>query len=275
MELGKIQHIIKYIEENYHHNISIQELETLSNYSYRNVQRVFKNIFNESLGAFQKRLKLENAYKKLIYTRDPITDISYSVGFESLQSFSKSFKKQFNVSPIRARKEKTDVFENFINSYSGERKKIDCELVFLKAVKVYYLGIQTRNYNTTEIELLWDKVDTVFERTITTEYFGIIVDQPLITDEFRCRYEACVDKEPANKAFLSTYIFGGRYAKYIHKGCYSLIEDTYRQIYKDWLVNGVLEFDSSPIIEHYVNNDYKSVEMDDYITEILIPIKKK
>ncbi|MBB6270703.1 transcriptional regulator GlxA family with amidase domain [Pedobacter cryoconitis] len=63
MSLAKIQHIIKYIEEYYDQDISVQKLEQLSNYSYRNVQRVFKNIFNESLGAFQKRLKLENAYK--------------------------------------------------------------------------------------------------------------------------------------------------------------------------------------------------------------------
>lgn len=95
MSLEKVQHIIKYIEEHYNQDISIQKLEQLSNYSYRNVQRVFKKIFNESLGAFQKRLKLKNAYKKLIYTLDPITDVAYSVGFDSLQSFSKSFKKQF------------------------------------------------------------------------------------------------------------------------------------------------------------------------------------
>ncbi|MGY0036232.1 hypothetical protein [Pedobacter sp. NJ-S-72] len=42
-------------------------------------------------------MKLENVYKKLIYTCDPITNISYAVGFDNLQSFSKSFKKQFNV----------------------------------------------------------------------------------------------------------------------------------------------------------------------------------
>lgn len=184
MSLEKIQHIIKYIEEHYNQDISIQKLEQLSNYSYRNVQRVFKNIFNESLGAFQKRLKLENAYKKLIYTLDPITDVAYSVGFDSLQSFSKSFKKQF-------------------------------------------------------------------------------------------RYEACIDQETANKEFFSTHILGGRYAKYIHKGSYSLIEDTYRRIYRSWLFSSLLELDYSPIIEHYVKNDCNAENPDNYITEILVPLKKR
>ncbi|WP_316817623.1 AraC family transcriptional regulator [Pedobacter nyackensis] len=275
MGLEKIQHIIKYIEEHYHQNIPIQKLEHISNYSYRNVQRVFKIIFKESLGAFQKRLKLEHAYKKLIYTSDSITDISYSVGFDSLQSFSKAFKKQFKVSPIQARREKLVVFENFINNSNEENRSINYELVFLKEMKVFYIGIQTKNYDSTEIELLWDKVDIVTGKDKTTACFGIIVDQPLITDKLKCRYEACIDKEPPGKEFLSTRIFGGRYAKYIHKGSYGLIEDTYRQIYKDWLFNSILEFDSSPIIEHYMKNDYNTGNMDDYITEILIPVKKK
>lgn len=275
MGLEKIQHIIKYIEEYYNQDLSIERLEHISGYSYRNVQRVFKNIFKESIGAFQKRLKLESGYKKLIYTDDPITDISYSVGFDSLQSFSKAFKKQFKVPPIHARQEKKIVFEDFINSCVQENKNIGYELVFIKEMKVFYLEIKTKNYHNADIELLWDKVDTVTGKDKATACFGIIVDQPLITDKLKCRYKACIDKEPTSKEFLSTRIFDGRYARYIHKGSYSLIEDTYRQIYKHWLFNTVLEFDSSPIIEHYVKNDNNTGNTDDYITEILIPVKKR
>lgn len=275
MSLEKIQHIIKYIEAHYNQEISIQKLEQLSNYSYRNVQRVFKNIFNESLGAFQKRLKLENAYKKLIYTLDPITDIAYSVGFDSLQSFSKSFKKQFNVSPVKARKDREIVFESFISSYPEESESIAYEIVFLKEIKISYIGTQTRNYRSTEIELLWDKIDKILNADIIAEYYGIIVDQPLITVKVKCRYEACIDQETANKEFFSTHILGGRYAKYIHKGSYSLIEDTYRRIYRSWLFSSLLELDYSPIIEHYVKNDCNAENPDNYITEILVPLKKR
>jgi AraC family transcriptional regulator len=65
---------------------------------------VFKNIFKESLGAFQKRLKLELGYKRLIYTQDPITEIALEAGFESLQAFTKSFKQTFQINPSEARK---------------------------------------------------------------------------------------------------------------------------------------------------------------------------
>lgn len=274
MGLEKIQHIIRYIEENYHQEVSIKKLEELSNYSYRNVQRIFKNIFNESIGAFQKRLKLENGYKKLIYSRQSITDIAYSVGFDSLQSFSKSFKKQFNLSPEIARKEREGVFNSFLQSGLQERKTINYELVFLKELKVFYLSAQATNYNNPKIDLLWDRIDDVFEDYLNVQYYGIIVDQPLITENIKCRYEGCIDRDPQHQAFISTYIFGGRYAKYIHKGNYDLIDDTYRQIYKAWLSHPTLEFDNSPMIEHYLKNEYHTENPEEYITEILVPIKK-
>jgi AraC family transcriptional regulator len=105
-------------------------------------------------------------------------------------------------------------------------------------------------------------------------YYGIIVDQPLITTEKHCRYEACINQEPHNKTFSNKDIFGGKYAKYIHKGQYESIEDTYRLIYKDWFFRTKLEFDNSPVIEHYVVHNYNTEHDEDFLTEILFPLKK-
>jgi AraC family transcriptional regulator len=273
MYLEKIQHIIKYIEENYHRNIPIEELEDVGCYSYRNLHRVFQNIFKETLGAFQKRLKLENGYKKLIYTQDSITDIAFSVGFESLQAFTKSFKKQFNLSPSEARLNKLNIFNEYINQYT-EKDRISHEIVYLNPQKIYYQSIKTSNYDNNDIEKLWDLIDGIYGKMNDVNYYGIIVDQSLITIEKHCRYEACVNQEPLNKPFSSKIIFGGRFAKYIHKGSYDAIEDTYRLIYKDWFFRSKLEFDNSPVIEHYVVYNYNTEHEEDFLTEILFPLKK-
>jgi AraC family transcriptional regulator len=63
MVLEKVQHIVKFVEDNYYRNIPINELEDIGCYSYRNLQRIFQNIFKETIGAFQKRLKLEKLTK--------------------------------------------------------------------------------------------------------------------------------------------------------------------------------------------------------------------
>ena len=275
VHLSKIQHIIKFIEDNYDKTISRVDLEAISNSSYRNLQRIFKTIFRESIGAFQKRLKLENAYRKIIYTNNQITDIAIEVGFESIQSFSKSFKKQFSISPSNARKEKTNLFATFFKDSNSKPKEINCEIVYLNPKKVFFKTIQTENYNNGDINILWDKIDAEIDSESGINYYGVIVDEPLITDKSKCRYEACIDKEISLKGFYFKNIFGGRYAKFIHNGNYNLIENTYRKIYYDWLFNSSLEFDSSPIIEYYAISGSNEKNEKKFVTEILIPIKKK
>lgn len=54
---------IAYIEENFAREITSGEIEDIACYSYRNFQRVFMKLFGETLSGFQKRLRLENAYK--------------------------------------------------------------------------------------------------------------------------------------------------------------------------------------------------------------------
>ncbi len=102
---------IHFIEENYNKTISPKELESISLYSYRNIQRIFKYMCGETIGSYQQRLKVENAYKLILYTQTPFSDIAFSVGFESLAAFSKAFKLRFGISPKEARHNKPDLFE--------------------------------------------------------------------------------------------------------------------------------------------------------------------
>ncbi len=275
VHLSKIQHIIRFIEDNYDKNISRVDLEAISNSSYRNLHRIFKSVFREPIGAFQKRLKLENAYKKIIYTNNQITDIAIEVGFESIHSFSKSFKKQFNISPSNARKEKIGLFNTFFKDSNSKHKEIDCEIIYLNQKKVFFKAIQTNNYNNDDINILWDKIDAEISSDSNINYYGVIVDEPLITDKSKCRYEACIDKEIVLEGLYFKNIFGGRYAKFIHNGNYNSIENTYRKIYYDWLFNSSLEFDSSPIIEYYTISGSNEKDEKKFVTEILIPIRKK
>lgn len=274
MNLERIQNIIKFIEYNYHRAILPDELEDIGCYSYRNLHRVFKNIFNESLGEFQKRLKLENGYKKLIYTNDSITDIAFAVGFESLQAFTKSFKKQFHTSPSLSRLNRIDVFDEYINQFN-EKQDLAYELVYLNPLEIYYRSIKANNYDNEEIDTLWDNIDMLYGRQKNVEYYGIIVDQPLITVGKHCRYEACINQNPMNKSFASKSIFGGRYIRYTHHGSYELIENTYRLIYKNWLFDAKFEFDDSPIIEYYERHNFNCSTDTDFITQILIPLRKR
>lgn len=273
MELTKIQKLLQFIEGNYHRIIEPKELEHISNYSYRNTQRIFQNIYNETLGGFQKRLKLENGYKQLIYTDDSIFDIALNVGYQNSQSFTKAFTAKYNISPYLARKQKEIVFSKFILANKALNPAIEHEVVYKNEVEISSKIIITNDYNNSQIDALWDTIEDEISSIANKNCYGIIIDQPLIANKQKCRYEAGIESKTVYDGYLQKKIFGGKYAKFIHKGCYNNIEDTYRNIYQSWLQNTPFQIDSSPIIEHYVISYLQVENKEELVTEILIPIK--
>lgn len=266
-----VYNTINLIEERYDQQIPIQELEEVSNYSYRNIQRIFKYTCGETIGGYQQRLRVENAYKLILYTRESLTAIALKVGFANLASFSKAFKQHFGVSPKLAKSGKAELFiaTNLIPvKAEGELKP---EMVYLPPLKVYYKStfIQYTNH---EIELLWsDFVKHTFPLR-DTEYFGVVGDEPLIRDELACKYDACASQPAADEKLPAKMIFGGRYARFIHPGKYEDIDETYRKIYANWILDCGLEFSHSPIIEHYIRHADNTGSEEEQLTAILLPI---
>ena len=130
-----MEKILKYIDENYDSTLVKSEIEDLACCSQRNSQRLFKRFFNETISNFQKRLKLENAYKKLAYTQEIIKNIAYDVGYENQSSFNKAFVKHFGITPTEAREKKELLFRSFIEESDTYEKKLDYELVHLHQKK--------------------------------------------------------------------------------------------------------------------------------------------
>jgi AraC-like DNA-binding protein/predicted transcriptional regulator YdeE len=268
--LKRIYATQNYIETNYNKSISISELEKVSCYSYRNLQRIFFSLFSETIGAYQTRLKVENGYKKLLYSKKQISDIAFEVGFSDLQSFSKTFKKHFGFSPSVARTKKETLFNanNLIISIAYNLKP---EIVFIPKTTVNYSSCKT-SYINPEIETLWENFLKNDSLEKDADYFGVISDDVIITDKTKCRYDACISSASLNTDFPSKHIFGGKYAKFIHHGSYTTIDKTYQQIYGGWFLDNHLEFSHTPIIEHYIKHDSNTVSEEDFITAILIPL---
>lgn len=273
MGINRVYNTLNFIETNYNKQLSIEELENVSCYSYRNIQRIFKYTCNETIGAYQKRLKLENAYKMMLYTNENLSQIAFEVGFESLAAFSKAFKQNYGISPKEAKSKKEILLrQNNITPIQSD-VQLKFELVFIPQLKVYYQSTNT-NYVNNEIEILWKKMELNNFQINTTEYYGLIIDEPLITEKIKCRYDACSTVQSMNQMLPHKTILGGRYAKFIHHGSYETIEQTYKNIYSGWILNSRLEFDSSPIIEKYIAHASNSKNEKDFTTEILIPLKK-
>jgi AraC family transcriptional regulator len=268
--LKRIYNTRNYIEINYNQIITIESLEIISCYSYRNLQRIFYSLFNETIGAFQTRLKVENGYKKLLYTNKQVSNIALEVGFSDVQSFSKAFKKNFDLSPTLARSQK----ELLLNNESLQQP-IACilipDIIFVPETTVYYLSCKT-SYINPEIELLWD---TLFKNDFTetnTTYFGVIVDDIVITEKSKCTYDACIATSTTIKNLPTKSIFGSNYARFYHHGSYRTLEETYQQIFGGWFLANTIECSHSPVIEQYLKNEQNCANEKDYLTALYIPI---
>jgi AraC family transcriptional regulator len=267
-----VYNTLNFIENNYDQFISIKELEEVSNYSYRNIQRIFKYACGETIGAYQKRRRVENAYKLMLYTKESITAIALSVGFANLASFSKAFKQYFHCSPKEAKSNKALLFNRADIIPAASTVVLTPEIIYLPPTEVYYESAFIP-YENEQIELLWNRfMQHDFPETGTT-YFGVIADEPLIKEELDCRYDACSSAQAKHKILPSKMILGGRYAEFIHPGNYETIEETYKSIYSGWILESKLEFAHTPIIERYLKHADNTDAQEDQVTSILLPLK--
>lgn len=272
MNIFRIQSLLKYLDNNYYRQITHAELEAISHSSYRNIQRVFLALTNETIGQYCTRLKIEQAYKLLFYTDLPILDIALQVGYENNQSLTKAFRNKLNLTPLMARQHKSVAFEEFITSAKLENLTTSFEYAYLQPIDVYAQLLINNNYNNDVINTFWREIEYSNINLQHYDSYGVIIDQPILSDPIKTRYEACVSEVVDKKPFYIKTIFGQWYAKYTHLDQNRSIEDTYRLIYQQWLNTQCYELDTTPIIEQYVTDQDIA---DKWSTFIFVPIKRK
>ncbi len=95
---------INYIEANYTRKTSLLDIAQSVNLSPSHFQKIFKNTMNISPNDYLTNYRLTKAKEYLLVSNDSITDIAYSIGFESNAYFSFAFKKALKVPPTVYRK---------------------------------------------------------------------------------------------------------------------------------------------------------------------------
>lgn len=98
--------VIKYIEENYFLDISLSDISEILNMNYSYVSRYFKKITGRSFKQFLNYVRVCEAGKQLITTEKSITSIAFDCGFNSLQSFTRTYTKLLGFAPSELRSKK-------------------------------------------------------------------------------------------------------------------------------------------------------------------------
>lgn len=88
-----------HMEKNFADAISLEELASDLGISSRHFKRRFKSATGDSPLAYLQRVRIEAAKNRLESTGEPVTQITWQVGYEDSNSFRRLFKKYTGLSP--------------------------------------------------------------------------------------------------------------------------------------------------------------------------------
>lgn len=94
-----IQTTLDLIEENLSEEISIDDLANAANLSPFYYQRLFKRLVNKTVMEYIKLRRLAKASEYLAENKSRILDVALNFGFDSHETFTRSFKKAYGLTP--------------------------------------------------------------------------------------------------------------------------------------------------------------------------------
>lgn len=287
----KITLAMKIILNRLSENLRWEDVSRECGISYFHFHRIFSSYVGETPGDFITRKRLEKAISHIAYSRDvSLVDVALDCGYSSQANFSKAFKKYFGVTP-------TEVLrgENSKNSKIGKLKskygkdfnienlypekeiakdryikevKMNFEIKEFAKRRVMFLSSEG-GYKKEAIFNTWQKISQVAIEAgfdiETIDKFGVGHDNPEITAQEKCRYDACMelacDENVPNNVEV-TFFPAGKYACFHYKGSSEKLLQFYLDIYKNWFDANGYEPGNFPLIENYIYVDKDNLDAD-------------
>lgn len=94
-----IHDLIEWIDHNIEARLDLDTVSARAGYSKWHLQRMFKEHTGSPLGEYIRLKKLKKSADRLTSSNEPILNVAISLGFDSQQSFNRSFKRQYGMAP--------------------------------------------------------------------------------------------------------------------------------------------------------------------------------
>lgn len=229
---------IQFIEENSTSKLLLEDVAAKAYFSPYHFHRIFKIITGETFNNFVNRKRIEKAAGLLLHKQEKtITEITDLVGFGSISSFSRAFKKFYGMSPKQF-KESTSSRYSKICKTESKNGKVETELQqYIYNMKNLVNYIETKASKIEVIQLNeipvayvphigpFDNVGTAFEKLLKWAYpaglmngknqvIAIYHDSPKVTSPDKLKMSACISIENTSintKEINTRTIPAGRY----------------------------------------------------------------
>ena len=273
--IQRINKVVAYINNHLDETLDLKTLANEAALSDFHFHRIFKALKGEAIGGYITRLRLEATARLLRYTALTIEEIAFNIGYETSASLSKTFKKQYGISPTEYRTNK--------DTYIMKKEIINPDLalkapktVILEPKNLIYIAL-TGAYGSLDYgkayEQLWAviKAQKLFTKGI--ESICISYDDPKITEGSLQRSDVCLaihkPATPQEEVSCKT-LAGGKYAVFFYQGSYENLSQVYDTAVR-WVIDRQYTLREEPFFEKYLN-DARRTPKEKLKTEIYIPI---
>lgn len=107
---GLIDRILRFVDENYQRDCSLQELSAQLSYDYYYLSKFFIRNTGISYHDFVNEYRVSSACNLLVDAERPIKDIARQCGFDSLRSFNRVFRQRRRITPSQYRESSPTIF---------------------------------------------------------------------------------------------------------------------------------------------------------------------
>ena len=99
LAMPKKNDLVAFMQRHAGSDLGMSQLASLSGRSLSAFKRDFVDVFSESPGKWQRRRRLDKAFRLLCSDALNVTQVSQEVGYDSLSHFIHAFRTQFGVTP--------------------------------------------------------------------------------------------------------------------------------------------------------------------------------
>ena len=271
----RINKVVAYINNHLDETLDLKTLANEAALSDFHFHRIFKALKGEAIGGYITRLRLEATARLLRYTALTIEEIAFNIGYETSASLSKTFKKQYGISPTEYRTNK-DTYIMKKEIINPDLALKEPKIVTLEPKNLIYIAL-TGAYGSLDYgkayEQLWAviKAQKLFTKGI--EPICISYDDPKITEGSLQRSDVCLaihkPATPQEEVSCKT-LAGGKYAVFFYQGSYENLSQVYDTAVR-WVIDRQYTLREEPFFEKYLN-DARRTPKEKLKTEIYIPI---
>lgn len=283
----RLNRVLDHLERNLDDELTLESLAGVACFSPHHFHRIFTGMVGESVKKHVRRLRLQRAEHRLVFTELPVTDIAFSAGYDSPEAFSRAFKRQYGLAPSRWRE---DALAGALETEAGPDRPrmghvvasmrqggitMEVKIQTLEPMRVAYV----RSIGPYEqCEAAWNQLcGWAGPKGLlgpSTVFVGLSHDDPESTPADKIRYDACItvdeSVEPEGQVGVKE-IEAVECAVVLHKGPYTDLHKTYAYLCGVWGASSGREFGSQAGLEFYLN-DPQSTPPEELLTEIWLPL---